>query len=154
MNFGIKKKPKTTQPAHLGAQNPQTLTPYTRAARKYPSRRLPASLSLLSSPLPTFSPLIPSLLPALTRAHRGSWPADRATQQQPGQATTARCSAATPREPRGLQPPAPSAPLPREHTTRQGPRRRDATARREPDRRDDSSEQCAVHPCDASVSSS
>jgi hypothetical protein len=76
MNFGIKKKkkkPKTTQPAHLGAHAPNPSTSTARTLPSQSSRRLYSSLSPNLS-LPLFSLSSPSPLCSFShaRAHRRS----------------------------------------------------------------------------------
>jgi hypothetical protein len=70
MNFGIKKKkkkPKTTQPAHIGAQNPLTLKSQRAPWLASPAAAAHLSLSLTSLSIPHFYSLpypLLSLLPA------------------------------------------------------------------------------------------
>jgi hypothetical protein len=88
MNFEIKKKPKTTQPAHLGPKTPQTLDYGARAPGKTQPPPLtalspsPLSLSLLSLTLLSLCPL-----------------ASRCSRRAPGRPTGAPTHAAAARPP-------------------------------------------------------
>jgi hypothetical protein len=116
MNFGIKKKkkkPKTTQPAHLGAHAPNPSTSTARTLPSQSSRRLYSSLSPNLS-LPLFSLSSPSSLCSFShaRAHRRSCqPLPAREPRRPSTPPRRACPAAQAREPRRACDPWPSRPI-------------------------------------------
>jgi hypothetical protein len=91
--FGIVKKKKTSRPAHLGAQNPLTLTPAHHARASLGKAPAAATLTLSPSILSLPLPLSTRLSPARRRQVRPR-PGARPCPTEP--AATPRAHRATP----------------------------------------------------------